>query len=250
MLQKSALTLILILSLSSFAIASGPPSVIIEINGESNYAYLDLGDSVHITVTIDPRDFMGQYVDVWLSATTPSELYWYVNGQGWVRSDKPLLAMDGPLSPVLGFSVMKRADLPSARYSFQLSIDNNDDGILDSTFSQSIDLFIDSSPFLNFRNCRACHEHPETFPVKAIYIPDRHHMMVQTKGFECKNCHHVVGTIDSLSVEKITDCRGCHEHPETFPVKAIYIPDRHHILVQTNDFECLDCHRLRDIPTL
>ncbi|MDH3976630.1 MAG: cytochrome c3 family protein [Deltaproteobacteria bacterium] len=250
MLKRIFLILMIVFSLSSVAVAALPVPAI-EVNGSNNYAYLNYGDSANVTVSLEPGDYNGQYIDIWISLNTSTGQYWFVNGSGWLLSEYPLPATGEPIKPLMGRYVMRSSELPVGRHTFRFAVDDNYDGIMDLTFSESIDIFIDDSPFVNFRNCRSCHEHPESFPVKPVYIPDRHHLLVQTKGLECTNCHHVISSSDNhLGVDKITECRVCHEHPESFPVKPVYIPDRHHKLVQFNDFECMDCHRLKEEPKL
>jgi hypothetical protein len=223
------------------------PVPLIEVNGSSDNAYLNFGDLVDVRVTLDAGSYEGVYLDTWILLRNDGEKRWYVFGYGWIKSDIPVPAWDDTLVSLVQSPILGSSDLPTGRYQFQSGVDDNYDGAMDMTYSDSLEVFIDDTPFTNFRDCRACHEHPENFPVENILISDRHHKVRQDMGLECTDCHFTISNGNTFgNVQNITDCRECHEHPESFPVENIYLPDRHHKLVQTDNFECLDCHRYRE----
>jgi hypothetical protein len=250
MSQKIILNAVtMLLFFSSMPAMAINPAPDLQINGMDSAVTITSGDNLQVTVNIEPGDYVGHWLDTWVSATMPQATYWYVKGQGWIESYHPMPALSEPLYLIQQASILTRSDLPAGHYTFRLAVDDNNDGVMDATFSDSIDVSIEDSQFVEFRVCRSCHEHPEAFPVRDISIPDRHHLLVQYTELECTDCHDVKTDVNGAHrVVKITECRTCHEHPETFPVRDISIPDRHHQMALPGGFECLECHSFTPDP--
>lgn len=79
---------------------------------------------------------------------------------------------------------------------------------------------------LSEADCRCCH---------TSGVPDRHHLLVQTRNAVCLDCHRMVmnTATGSLEAEVVRDCIACH---------TASLADRHHLAASSQNTECLGCH--------
>ncbi|MEI7902479.1 MAG: hypothetical protein WCK89_19695, partial [bacterium] len=55
----------------------------VRINGAADDASVHLGDAVAVTVQLNPRQYAGTEVDLWIIAATPAGWYYYASDYNW-----------------------------------------------------------------------------------------------------------------------------------------------------------------------
>ena len=82
---------------------------------------------------------------------------------------------------------------------------------------------------LSEENCRSCH---------GKTMADRHHQMVEPRGYECFKCHQIEKDLDAQSHHAVAtrNCLLCHVGS---------LADRHHLKVNRSTLDCTTCHRLQ-----
>jgi hypothetical protein len=63
----------------------------------------------------------------------PSGLHWYTTNRGWVRSDAPLQAFEGPLAHMDSYTVLDTHGLGAGSYIFSFELLTQSDGEADVT---------------------------------------------------------------------------------------------------------------------
>ena len=103
------------------------PFLDIKVNGREGPLLVNAGDSVSVSVTLDPGAWMGQSGDWWVTAHTPADppddWYTYVYPTGWVPGIN--LTVRTPLFAFSGFEVLNTR-LPVGEYTFYFAIDDPD----------------------------------------------------------------------------------------------------------------------------
>jgi len=74
-------------------------------------------------------------------------------------------------------------------------------------------------------DCRTCH----------CDVVDQHHLLLQTSGYECLNCHELISDGTDLQPQVVRDCLVCH---------GPSLADRHHLLAAAGTHECMGCHKV------
>ena len=115
------------------------PAVAIRINDQAYAQQLQRGDTVKMSVTLDPQDRNGNLSDYWVKAMTPFGTFWLNENMQFVVSEVPIRAYGGPLVHISGLSLFEDAagQLPPGLYSVYFAVDDNMDGIYDGTFKSS-----------------------------------------------------------------------------------------------------------------
>ncbi|OQY43796.1 MAG: hypothetical protein B6240_11720 [Desulfobacteraceae bacterium 4572_87] len=117
----------------------------IKANGQDGPVLINAGDSVAVSVSLDPGAWIGRNADWWVAAHTPfddpMDWYTYVYPGGWrygihVCAQTPLFQV--PHS----FEVLNMA-LPPGDYTFYFAVDGNADGIVDGTWRDSVDVRVE-----------------------------------------------------------------------------------------------------------
>jgi parallel beta-helix repeat protein len=112
----------------------------IKANGQDGQITVNEGDSVTVSVGLDPGVWSGRNADWWIAAHTPFDppldWYTYVYPEGWkpgihVGVQIPLFEFSGP------FSVLKMS-FPAGSYTFYFAVDGNMDGKPDVTWMDSV----------------------------------------------------------------------------------------------------------------
>ncbi len=121
------------------------PAPDIKANGQDGPVVVSHGDSVSVSVSLDPGTWSGRNADWWVAAYTPfdSPLNWFTYGypEGWraglqVGVQMPLFEFSGPLN-VLNMV------LPMGDYTFYFAVDGNMDGKPDVTWMDSVEVLVE-----------------------------------------------------------------------------------------------------------
>lgn len=110
------------------------PNPDIKANGSDDPIYLNSGETLSITIELDPGIYTGYQADWWAVADTPFGWYFY-NGitKKWLPRFK--VSYQGPLievSPQL--EVLNISDLPAGSYTFYFGVDLDRNGNLDKAY--------------------------------------------------------------------------------------------------------------------
>jgi hypothetical protein len=111
------------------------PELDIRANGSGVETYASPNLPVSISVDLDPGGQASLRRDSWIVARTPNGWVSYVDGMGWVSGIQRYsdTVIDIPMS----IEVMD-SPLPPGDYVFQVALDDNDDGVMDGTWSASV----------------------------------------------------------------------------------------------------------------
>jgi hypothetical protein len=111
------------------------PELGIRANGSGVETYVSPNQPVSVSVDLDPGAQASLRHDFWIVARSPFGSFSYVAGSGWVPGIKRYT------EDVIGFptsiEVMDSA-IPPGDYLFQVALDDNDDGVMDGTWSSSV----------------------------------------------------------------------------------------------------------------
>ena len=117
----------------------------IKANGEDGPVTVSAGDSVSVSVSLDPGAWSGRNADWWVAANTPFDWpldwYTYVYPEGWrygihVCAQTPLYELTSP------FNVLNTV-LPAGNYIFYFAVDGNMDGETDVTWLDSVEVRVE-----------------------------------------------------------------------------------------------------------
>jgi hypothetical protein len=112
-----------------------PPDLDIRANGSGVATFASTSLPVSISVDLDPGGQAEQMRDSWIVARTPFGWFSYVEASGWIPG------INRYTETVIGFprsvEVMD-SPLPPGEYIFQVALDDNDDGVLDGTWSDAV----------------------------------------------------------------------------------------------------------------
>ena len=114
----------------------------IKANGQDGPLLANQGDNLNITVALDPGTHAGEPADWWVVADTPFGYYWYVLGEGWAASATPILTYNGNLFEMGDTTMFNGNALPAGDYIFYFAVDDNQDGLLDATYLDSVSIRI------------------------------------------------------------------------------------------------------------
>ncbi len=117
---------------------SGYPVPDIKANDSDGPVTIPQGDNLMIKVALVPNEHDGKKADWWIQADSPLGLYWYKYPNKWIKSLTPIRAYAGPLFSLSPYSILNISSLPVGEYDFEFSVDNNQDGQFDGTFSDSV----------------------------------------------------------------------------------------------------------------
>ena len=117
----------------------------IKANGQDGPVLVNAGDSVAVSVNLDPGAWSGRNADWWVAAHTPfaypMDRYTYVYSEGWqygihVCAQTPLFELSRP------FNVLNTV-LPAGNYVFYFAVDGNMDGEPDITWLDSVEVLVE-----------------------------------------------------------------------------------------------------------
>jgi len=112
----------------------------ITANGLGGNAYLNSGDTVTITLSMNPMDFAGLPVDWWVVGRAGSSWWYENNSYQWIQYDGIVSngivsnchpVHQGGLFNLTGQPVLTTSDLPKGLHTFWFAVDSPMDGILD-----------------------------------------------------------------------------------------------------------------------
>jgi len=119
----------------------------IKVNGQDGPVTVTAGDSVSVSVSLDPGAWSGRNADWWVAARTPFDppldWYTYVHPEGWrygihVCVQTPLFELMST-SP---YNVLNTV-LPSGNYTFYFAVDGNVDGEPDTTWLDFVEVLVE-----------------------------------------------------------------------------------------------------------
>ena len=120
----------------------GVPVPDIKANGSDGPITVSSSTPVSVTVSLDPGGNAGQNADWWVYAYSPLGTYSYVYPSGWHPG--LIRAIATPLFSLSSTEILHRT-LPVGSYEITFAVDNNADGILDGTWSDSVEVTVVSS---------------------------------------------------------------------------------------------------------
>ncbi|RME39366.1 MAG: hypothetical protein D6794_03965 [Deltaproteobacteria bacterium] len=122
----------------------GSPAAVpdLKANGRDEPLRMIAGGLLDVTASLVPDVYLGQPADYWVHASSPSGQYWYSPNGNWRLSPTPLRTYAGPLMDLAPRSVLNTTTLPAGVYTITFSVDNNMDGVMDETWSNSVQVTI------------------------------------------------------------------------------------------------------------
>jgi len=125
------------------ASAATDPAPDIKVNGNDGPVTVAGGQSVRVTVALDPGAYAGRQADWWVQAktpfSTPADWYSYVYPTGWQPGR--VRTVTAPLMALPEFEILDAA-LPAGTYVLTLAVDDNADGVPDFSLSDSVQLTV------------------------------------------------------------------------------------------------------------
>ena len=115
------------------------PTADIKVNGQDGPITVKRNSSVTVSLSIDPGDYEGKTVDLWLVVTSPWGTYFYVYENGWKRRSTPFLQY--PLEEVASYDALTMK-LSKGNYVFRFAIDDNADGQFDGTWLDTVSVTV------------------------------------------------------------------------------------------------------------
>ncbi len=107
------------------------PVVQILANGLSDVINLKRGESINISIELDPGSYIGTNADMWVLFEYRNRLYHYTKSNGkWRRGDSTF--DQGPLSSISPVDVLNSSHLSKGHYTFYFMVDTNMDGYKDT----------------------------------------------------------------------------------------------------------------------
>jgi hypothetical protein len=126
-------------NIETFVVVPNPlstaPDLDIRANGSGVETFASTKFPVSISVDLDPGDQALQRRDSWIVARTPFGWFSYVDASGWIPG------IHRYTEATIGFNRSVEvidSPLPPGDYLFQVALDDNDDGVLDGTWSDSV----------------------------------------------------------------------------------------------------------------
>lgn len=121
-----------------FYLACVPPTVDIKINGSDNPIEIAVNQDYELTCSLDAGTYTGQLADFW----------WYIDT---LMGRFPLMAptLEAIQAPLEDFSFSipgNTVGMEPGNYTFTFAVDDNADGILDGTWSDSVQMTIVEPP--------------------------------------------------------------------------------------------------------
>jgi lysophospholipase L1-like esterase len=121
------------------------PNPDIRANGSDDPINLNSGETLSITIELDPGDYPGVQADWWCAADTPFGWYYFNYGtKTWLPGFQ--VSYQGPLEEVSPpLEVLNMSDLPAGSYTFYFGVDGDRNGNLgEPLYYDSVDVSITS----------------------------------------------------------------------------------------------------------
>jgi hypothetical protein len=113
-----------------------PPIPDLKVNGQNGPLFVSSKDPSTITISVDPRDHLGEVYDWWLKAEKGGNEYWYSLPGIWTYSLTPIRAYGGPLVVLNDFLVTQKA-IPPGIWQITFCLDAFD-GDYQGSFTDSV----------------------------------------------------------------------------------------------------------------
>ena len=120
------------------------PTPTIAANNQMGSVSLSRNDTLVLTVSLNPGVLLGNPAEYWMRATTPTETFWLNDRLEFVPSAEPLRAHAGEFNTIDQFIIMKSSlkALQPGNYSITFAVDDNQDGIVNGTFHNTVNITI------------------------------------------------------------------------------------------------------------
>ena len=114
---------------------SATPTLNITANNSEGSVRVFRRQPVSISISVDPIDLGTHSADLWLIVDAPNGRFYYVEGFGWY--DQPTPYAQTSVANGISKKAFKNK-LPVGNYTFTFAIDNNSDGNLDGTWTDTV----------------------------------------------------------------------------------------------------------------
>ena len=116
------------------------PEVSILANNSFDSTTLEQENALSLVVALDPGPSTGNLADYWVRAITPFGTFWLNNQLSFIRSDSPIRVFGGPLINLPPFTILNdpATELPPGTYTVTFAVDDNQDGIVNATFRDTV----------------------------------------------------------------------------------------------------------------
>ncbi|MBK7353638.1 MAG: hypothetical protein IPJ05_08830 [Nitrosomonas sp.] len=120
------------------------PSPTIAANNQIGTLQLSQNDTLVLTASLDPGVLLGNPAEYWVRAITPTETFWLNDRFEFIPSAQPLRAHVGEFNIIDRFIIMKSSlkALQPGNYSITFAVDDNQDGIANATFHNTVNITI------------------------------------------------------------------------------------------------------------
>ena len=120
------------------------PIPTIAANNQTGTLQLSRNDTLLLTVSLDPGVLLENPAEYWIRAITPTETFWLNDRFEFIPSSQPIRAHVGEFNAINQFIIMKSSlkALQPGNYSITFAVDDNQDGIANGTFHNTVNITI------------------------------------------------------------------------------------------------------------
>lgn len=120
------------------------PNPTVAANYQTGSISLSRNDTLLLTVSLNPGVLLGNPAEYWMRAITPTETFWLNDRFEFIPSVEPLRAHAGEFNTIDQFTIMKSSlkTLQPGNYSITFAVDDNQDGIVNGTFHNTVNITI------------------------------------------------------------------------------------------------------------
>ena len=134
-----ALAGLLLLTVVEMVWAGAAPDI--KVNGVEGPIAVSSGNTVSVTVSLDPEDQAGQVADWWIYVDASIGTYSWVFPSGWQYGD--YISLQYSLIELPDYNILNMK-LPTGSYTFYFAVDNNSDGNKDETWQDSTSIIVNN----------------------------------------------------------------------------------------------------------
>jgi len=95
----------------------------IKANGSDGPLTITKGTNLSVTVALGPGKQVALSSDWWVMTLNPFGKYWYIPGNGWIKSNSPIRAYGGPLFNLPSYNILNSSNLPVGNFKFYFGVD-------------------------------------------------------------------------------------------------------------------------------
>ncbi len=165
-----------------------PVNVVIDIKAsdKDEILYATLKDNVKITISLDPTGFISQAVDWWIYAETPTGSIYRKNISPWLSQwgDGIERTATSKLKVIDTMVVFNKKLTTAGDYRFSFAVDNNNDGIRDETWSDSVLVIASDADMMLDGNIGCAGNQPALFFQNMPVNTDKGDFSGESQGFD------------------------------------------------------------------